>query len=233
MNYKDLIDRYHNNEFEASEWSELLNNNAELKKEYDAYLNDMKLIKGGVKIYLKKEAERIYNRNKRKRTYWLLGTLLAVLLLSWISVIFLEDSPEQDSEILYAQLYEKPIVSNLRSPEGLDSTWINSTSLYKNAQYEQALEGIDLIIESNSIHAYEAKFLKGICFMELKDFTNAIASFNKVEKSSLYYFKAQWFMSLSYYMSGDINSLEKTLNDIIATENHPYLVDAKKLQKAI
>lgn len=108
-----------------------------------------------------------------------------------------------------------------------------SVSYFAKGQYKKSLARFQVILNTypDDINAH---FYSGLCYYNLNDFSNAIASFNSCLQSKYSNFneEAQWYMAKSLLASGNKKEGIELL-EIIVKQNGFYSGEAKQLKSKI
>jgi tetratricopeptide (TPR) repeat protein len=119
--------------------------------------------------------------------------------------------------------------SNSISELTLDNLPIDIAEDYNQSKYEIALQKLDNLANSKP-RAEELIFWRGMCYLELENYTKAISYFEDARMNGKVYFDdASWFLALSYVKTKDFDSAKQILNDIQDSPSSNYKTKAKNL----
>lgn len=119
--------------------------------------------------------------------------------------------------------------SNSISELTLDNLPIDIAEDYNQSKYEIALQKLDNLANSKP-RAEELIFWRGMCYLELENYTKAISYFEDARMNGKVYFDdASWFLALSYVKTKDFDSAKQILNDIQASPSSLYKQKASDL----
>jgi TolA-binding protein len=181
-----------------------------------------------------KEIERrkveVQSERKPNKSY-LVASVAAILIILGVtlSLFLLQSSPHEKR---YAQYYKKavglPVIMS-GSPSMKDSKDFNeSMNLYKDQQYQRALEGFQSLHENNA-HNDTLNYFIGVTYLELDDPQSAIYFLSKEFKTNNFQQKASFYLALAYLKTGAVEKCDSVLRAIVNHPEHPYSKQAKSL----
>lgn len=141
------------------------------------------------------------------------ASLAAAILIGVVIATFFLLPQNQSADQLMADFYEKPSFAPTRGT----SDFNDIQKAYQANNYQQA---ITLISESNepSLQLY-----KGIAYLELNEYDEAINVFSKLQSNTNINDQATWYLALTFLKKDDEEAckleLEKLINDVISTTN--------------
>ena len=140
-------------------------------------------------------------------------------------------SSEQDFRIIFEEYFE-PYPNILapisRSSEYLDSELSNVMVLYEIEQYEDALLGLNTLIDSTNAYHNELLFYKGLSLLASGNSSEAVSSFELMDLSCDMENQRKWYLSLALGQSGDVIQAKELLNDIVSDRSH-FMTYAEEL----
>jgi tetratricopeptide (TPR) repeat protein len=158
-------------------------------------------------------------RNKLRRIIRYSVAAAAAVLLIFIIIqgyMFYSLSPKK----LFAEKYT---VYELAEPSGtIDSTASKIEKAYREKNYNEVVK-----LNRNSIQSVKDVFLTGIAFLETKDYSRAVSSFQVViadlknDKTELKD-TAEYYLALAYLRNSDYDQAIELMNAIYNSPTHLY-----------
>lgn len=172
------------------------------------------------------------NRNVLQYVIFILGAL-ALAFLAYTFFKTAEDPEIEPRHIastleasdLKLENIEDPSFSVFRSesdPE-IAASWKESIQFFLQKDYVKTLERLEEL-EANEIfivqHGAKYNLMRGVSFLKLSQFENAIAAFDKVDQSNPYFDQVEWYKALSYYYVGDSVNAKSMFQSILQKDAH-------------
>ena len=124
----------------------------------------------------------------------------------------------------YYQVYENPGTS--RSGE---ASYAEAINYFNKREFGKALEGFKVYLKNNPGSA-QYEFLSGVSNMEIRNFTDAELSFNKVINREVNFYKedANWYLAMCYLATSDKVMARNQFRNIAESESI-YKKKARKI----
>ena len=238
----EFIKRYYDDDLSSEElefFKEKVQNDIGFKEEvqlYEQVFGDL-VYKRARNIQVNfKDSEFKVNTRKSNKFLFLDGAIKRCILLFLLFVlIFSVDNvpyfAENNSSLLFGE-YFKPYPNVIapinRSSEYLDSELSNVMVLYETRQYEDALLGLNTLIDSIKDYHNELLFYKGLSLLASGNSYEAVSSFELMDLSSDMENQRKWYLSLALGQSGDVTQAKSLLNNIISDRSH-FMKNAEEL----
>lgn len=230
MNIQEKIDQYLQGSLSTMEKEHLEQELVSLGPEVAAELKDMKLIKEVIRqnvvheklAFLKSLEHKEQPKSEAKKSNKIYIYFLLIFALA--AAVFYYVTNQNSSKYNYEDYYQNyAYTGSFRSiDEEITNEDNQGFQAYASGNYPLSvslLEGI----ETN-----EALFYKGLAFMEMKDFTNAIKSFETVQNSK---YPVLYFLSLSYLENDNLIKAKQSLQKIPQHQTLYYTKAQDLLQK--
>ena len=170
-----------------------------------------------------KDSEFKVNTGKSNKFLFINGTikwcilifLLFVLIFGFDNVPYLVENNSSVLFVQYFKPYPNVIAPINRSSEYLDSELSNVMVLYEIGQYEDAILGLNTLIDSSKDYHNELLFYKGLSLLASGNSHEAVSSFELMDLSCDMENQRKWYLSLAIGQSRDITQAKDLLNDII------------------
>lgn len=227
----DLFERYRNNELSDTELRDFearLAYDSEFKAEFEAYENVENGIRTHFRAELKsklQEVDKEMDATPKKKSI--------VSLLAWTSsiaaaIVFGMFIFQHFSQPNYEQLAQNywPYEEGLPVKMSASSKYDEAMNAFKLKDWEKA-ENLLSEIESDTA----SYFLGEVAYQNNKQ-QIAISYFSGIEKSSVYYQKAQFKLALLFMTSGNTPKSKEILGSLI-NENSEFSDDAQEILKKI
>lgn len=197
--------------------------------------SDLKqVIRAKVRSDLKTQMQGL-EQNPPHRRNWSIGIVILILLALGIFMMtkFLKTEPKPDN--LY-QAYFQP-APNFYSPsersQNFKSPLEQAFVFYDQQEFGKAVTQFEEI-KNTEVYLPEVQFYHA----------NALMASGQIEKArplleeltnlkSRYHQETEWLLALNYLKSEHLDALEEVLSRILSNPNHPYLREAKRLQKQL
>ena len=162
---------------------------------YQEYLlsDDAKKIKSAIN-----NANNKYKRNsitpiKRYRWYGIAASLVLLIAFSYTFT-----SNQNTPENLYADYSNLSDLPSLTQRSDADKLLSDAEELFLNKQYLGAVRSLELYNEKYNSQSVNTLLYKGMCYLELKQYSKAEQIFNTLQNSdSLDKNKAYWYLALT------------------------------------
>lgn len=224
LNRNELIEAYINGELSevnTKEFEALMNRDHRLKTEVEQF---SKLYDGLEQIRQRQLLQKDFDKwdakmDRRKKPYlqWLAGAAAAILIL--VSVKISLQSP-LSNEALFASYYEAypNVVSPIaRSGAAEEGSTEKIMFLYESEKYEELIPMIKSQDESPQWHFY-----LGICYLATEQETEAIASFERIDKQDNFYNQKLWYQALSYLREDQKDKCSVLLKEIVSRKSFQH-----------
>jgi tetratricopeptide (TPR) repeat protein len=244
IDFSNFIERYNAGEMDHIEkrWFEkelsgndTLQNEVNFRKRVDNALiqHDLISLRNKLSVLEKNRKEKSVSSPGKKAIGIRFAAAVAALLV--IGSIYILISGNNTRESLYNTNYEVyGINAASRSENGAaDAEFRSAIRMFSDLDYSGAAASLGNYLKSHPANM-EARFIYGVSEMENQNFNGAISSFRKIieHDNNLYLDKAQWYISLCYLKTGDLNETTRHLDAIINSESI-YKVKAKRLLRKI
>lgn len=226
MKYFDLIDAYYSGsltEQDARDFENDVDSNPDLKKEWEEY----KLARQVAGVFAFDEAKRklsalrkspltVVHKNNERRALLRVAAALAVVIVS--GFIF---SQVRYSDDALANQYFRSASQNMRSP-----SMEGAATLIDDKKYEEAINALSGAQDPMS------KSLLAEVYAKSERYPEAIATYRELMNTPEYVNRdgAEFAMAIVLMKSGDVESAEKMVSSIAASETHDYRFEARELQ---
>ncbi|MGB1269594.1 MAG: hypothetical protein ACPG45_07625 [Flavobacteriaceae bacterium] len=197
---------------DSSSWEEITTLNKDGKL-YENYL----LSKDGQ--HIKKAINQAQHSYKQQTTspiklYKWYAAAASVVLLIAFSYIF--TSNQNSPENLYADFSNLSELPSLTQRSDADKLLSDAEELFLNKQYIAAVRSLELYNEKYNTSTSNTLLYKGICYLELNDFSKATTQFNTLKNSnSLDRNKAFWYLALTSLKQKNIKETKRLLQLIV------------------
>jgi len=197
-------------ETEAWEDIKILNNDGIAYQEY-LLSDDAQKMKAAIN-----NASNKYKRNsitpiKRYRWYGVAASLALLIAFSYTFT-----SNQNTPENLYADYSNLSELPSLTQRSDADKLLSDAEKLFTDKQYLGAVRSLELYSEKYKSKSANPLLYKGMCHLELKQYSKAKHIFNTLKNSdALDKNKAHWYLALTSLKQKDIVSTKKTLKLII------------------
>ena len=181
---------------------------------YQEYLlsDDAKKIKLAIN-----NANNKYKRNsitpiKRFRWYGVAASLVLLIAFSYTFT-----SNQNTPENLYADYSNLSELPSLTQRSDADKLLSDAEKLFLNKQYLGAVRSLELYNEKYNSQSANTLLYKGMCYLELKQYTKAELIFNTLKSSdTLDKNKAYWYLALTSLKQENITDTKKILQVIVS-----------------
>lgn len=230
MKNLDLIEKYLNEELSANERSEfeqLQKSDADFAEEVQAAV----VINADFNIKQKMRWQGLLNEQgnetpvrrlaPRRSISWIRSIAAVFVLgiglsLAWLMFSSPDVSSLADNELM--EIHVKP--ESFMNNQNVDSNWENAIAAYEEGQFSIAVAAIEKSIEKNTEKLDQKYFYLGLSYLyeDVPNYDKAIshlAKSKKLNSSSLFAPKANWFMALAYLKQGKIKEAKALLQILI------------------
>jgi len=188
---------------------------------YQEYLlsDDAKKIRTAIN-----KASNKYKRNsitpiKRYQRYY--GIAASLVLLIAFSYTF--TSNQNTPENLYADYSNLSDLPSLTQRSDADKLLSDAEELFLNKQYLGAVRSLELYSEKYNSQSVNTFLYKGMCYLELEQYSNAKQIFKTLQSSdSLDKNKAYWYLALTSLKQENIANTKKTLQLIVTNSYYNH-----------
>lgn len=161
----------------------------------------------------------------KKHFYKVAAAVAGFMLIGGSSILLIDTKPS--SERIYSSYYNPTAIStNVRSLSGIqDQNILEGYELFQKGKFQEATAYFNA--DPNSA---VGQLLNGISFMELGDYKKANTYFNHLieDNNNLFVDQAQWYLSLSYIKTGNIDKAKEHLK-ILTQEKGAFKDKAQKI----
>ena len=181
------------------------------------------------------DAQNDYNLTTRRlakvvqftRKYWYAAASLILIALVVGSMILFNPG-SYSSEKLFKMYYKSGETVGIS--RGGNANMVEALLLFSRRDFQAANEQFDEILASDP-NNFAVKYYSGISNIELKNYDKASMMFESIiaNGQNLYTQNAQWFLGLSYLVSGKVNQAEPIFEQVASNSSHFYSKDAKSL----
>jgi tetratricopeptide (TPR) repeat protein len=177
-------------------------------------------------------SQRSSHKGYALRPYYAIAASIALFLTVGI-YLFMNRLPGMDQ--LYTQHYvpyEDMILDRSDVSEGAKSFLIAGMEAYNHQQYPVAVKNLKEYLQQEPEH-YGAALYLGIAQMEINDFDASEASFNLSQNDPKFEQQAQWYLSLLYLKSEQLERAKTSLQSILENSQHYKFREAEELLEDI
>ncbi len=208
--FKGQLESYFSDEMDANErkaFLELLEQNLELKKEFEANVVIYRQMEDTELMELKDKLEKISKEQTDKKakqrrlsiTYIVAASM--ALLLSFGVLLNRSNLQQNELAVLYTEYYEVYKVSqNFRSWKQIENkSLVKALNLYEKADYKNARLEFEKILRGDPTN-FAIKFYLGITYIETGEPEKAISLFDELakDKGNLFLEQAEWYLGICY-----------------------------------
>lgn len=203
--------------YNTDSWEEIsvLNEDGENYKNY-LLSNDAQNIKNAIN-----NAQGTYKRQAifPIKLYKWYGAAASVVLLIAFSYIF--TSNQNSPENLYADFSNLSELPSLTQRSDADKLLSDAEELFLNKEYLGAVRSLELHNEKYNSSSSNTLLYRGMCYLELNDYSKAEELFNSLKNGkSLDNKKAYWYLALTFLKQNKTKETKRTLQIIV--ENSYY-----------
>lgn len=196
----------------SSSWKEIttLNNEGKLYRNY-LLSKDAQTIKTAIN-----NAQYSYKQQTSSpiKLYKWYAAAASVVLLIAFSYIF--TSNQNSPENLYADFSNLSELPSLTQRSDADKLLSDAEELFLNKQYIAAVRSLELYNEKYNSNTSNTLLYKGMCYLELNDFSKAKTHFNALKNTnSLDHNKAFWYLALTSLKQKNIKETKQLLQLIV------------------
>ncbi|MDC3388844.1 tetratricopeptide repeat protein, partial [Flavobacteriaceae bacterium] len=213
--------------YETEDWGEIdiLNKDG---IDYQEYLlsDDANKIKKAIH-----NANTKYNLNNITPTKYFKRYGIAASLILLIALGYTIETHEDSSKNLYIEFVNPSELPSLTNRSDADKLLSDAEELFINKQYTGALRSLELYDEKYETKSINALLYKGMCHLELNQYSEASTIFNTIKNSdSLDKNKAYWYLAATSLKQEDIDTAKKILQFIVDNSyfNHRKAKDLLK-----
>jgi tetratricopeptide (TPR) repeat protein len=143
--------------------------------------------------------------------------LISVSVLLWKSVFSPTNYPS-----LYTSYYQPYffVVDQTRGSDADTDSLVNlATELYKDGNYQQALELSGRVLQIDGKHV-KAMFIHALCLIEAKNFKAAAAEFKQILSGhDSYQIESKWYLTLCFLQLDKPNDARELLSELSGSKN--------------
>lgn len=233
MENEDLLHKYFEQQLSEEEkvlFASLLQNDAAFAKEVEYQKNVKKAIILNEREAIKQKLKSYEAKPKFRTAYWL-SAAVVILFLGGLTWFQLQPSSPEKLYQEYYQSYPNVVAPTVR---GDSERNIKSDAFYEydSRNYEKSLTLFSKIYADEGVDY--ALFYKAMSLLELKRYSEAIASFDEFKTTDNNAFSpfVKWYKALSYLK---LNEKEKAILLLheLAEEENPQQFKAKELLDAL
>ncbi len=167
-----------------------------------------------------------------KKVFWGAAALITILICFSLTT-FLLTNRTSDLQVIYSEFYQpypyNPAVRDLKT--GSQNVFNMGREAYINANYGLALDYFNQV--SAESPSYSTTFLlKGICYMEMDQFDQAIQSFNQLTGNRIMNEYGEWYRGLCYIRLNEPDQARNEFKKIIR-EGGYFSKQAKSILKSL
>jgi tetratricopeptide (TPR) repeat protein len=194
----ELFDGYHHKvlpDDEHKNFEDRLKNDKEFKDEFDEYLEGTRAVK---LIALREELGHIIDTNELGTSIFRRGLIWMPIAASLLFFIFYfwpkASTSEKDLFLTYYRPY--PNIVTTRSEE---NPLTEALQAYTSMDYNKAIFLFDEIFPATDT----ALFYRGLSYLSLNDYKNALLAFEKVDTSSTFHQQLYWYKAMAFLSKKD------------------------------
>ena len=180
---------------------------------YQEYLlsDDAKSIQTAINNANNKYKRHSINPIKRYRWYGVAASLVLLIAFSYIYT-----NNQNTPENLYADFSDLSELPSLTQRSDADKLLSDAEQLFLNKEFLGAVRSLELYNEKYKSKSANTILYRGICNLELKQYTKAEKLFNELKNSDLLdKNKAYWYLALNSLRQKDITKTKKILQVIV------------------
>ena len=170
-------------------------------------------------------------RRRRNLLIWLV--VMGLLLLGSMYFFWPESQEDTPDGTLYAQYYERPVISLVRRSSDPDSLRFVIDQYYYNEQFGSLLRTTEALASDQATS--EILLAAGIAAMELNQFDRALDYFNRITQKRSVRFgnHALWYSALCYLVMDREEQALPLLHQIALDAENDHYGEANRLAKAL
>jgi tetratricopeptide (TPR) repeat protein len=169
-----------------------------------------------------KETTKIIQPKKSLVRKWYLLAASIVILISVSVVLWKSVFSPTDYSALYTSYYQPYffVVDQTRSSDANTDSLVNlATELYKDGNYQQALELCDRVLKIDNKHV-KALFIHALCLIEAKNFKGAADEFKQILSGyDSYQLESKWYLTLCFLQLDKPNDARELLSELSVSKN--------------
>ena len=196
---------------------------------YQEYLlsDDAKNIKAAINNANNKYKHHSINPIKRYRWYGVAASLVLLIAFSYTFT-----SNQNTPENLYADFSNLSELPSLTQRSDADKLLSDAEQLFLNKEYLGAARSLELYNEKYNDKSANTILYRGICNLELKQYTKAENLFNELKNSDLLdKNKAYWYLALNSLKQKDVTKTKKILQVIVKNSYYNHKQASQLLTK--
>ncbi len=239
----DLIDQYHQGKISRDDFRQHLESDAELRREFELYQEDMTLIRAAGKAALMKKAGEALAQHEQKRLKIfpmkrVLQVAAAFLILAAAWYFFSKTGAQRSGEELFATYFELPAPVNERDGSASNSSqellWQSAMAAYSNKEFAKAIELLAPAVEQPGFpYAERGKLFLGLSYLMKNDSGQAIAVFENMSTESSYQQDATWYRALALLKMNNVAEARPVLEQIAGDQRHFKNGEAQEILKSL
>lgn len=239
--YFDRIESYvegTNPPEEKRQFEEDLEENSDLKKEYQAYLATQEALGDLALTEVRARVARIAQHPPQEaKKIQLNRSVLAVaagFLMLIAALAFLYGRQQYSDQNLFAQQYESPNWSPIRGADIATEKYDQAVAAIQGGNRAKAMELLEGISSAEGVYA-NAQYTLGHLQLEGQQAGDAIQTFETLQdlKDKRYQENVEWFLALAHLQAGNETLTYRHLGVILQNQQHPYYTDALNLQSRL
>jgi len=125
----------------------------------------------------------------------------------------------------------QPVSPSRSALQLFDEDYNMGVNYFNEGDFNNAILCLEKVVDQDNI---QSKFLAGVSQMNIKEYSSAAGSFEKVidHNDNLFLQKATWYLSICYLNTNEIEKAKVILEGIVASESK-YKKEAKKAIKRV
>ncbi len=200
--------------------------NEEKKNTGKAYLDELEefvslgLKEKNAEIKLGQKQKPLGKKAQMKKWYYAVAAVAAVLVISF-GLIEYFSAPAENTTLFahYYQPYHFVVEQNRSGDPPVDSIVNAATELYQSGKYAEASGLAKTVLDKANQHV-KARFILGLTFIEIKNYTHAIDEFNWIlDNHDSFHLESKWYLALCYLKLKENNKASKLLKELSQSKN--------------
>lgn len=234
----DILNQYLENQLSPERKSEVekkLESNPEWQEGLRLILslkaNARELIKSEIRAQLDEPIIKPKSRISRSRIAMAAAACLFLTFATWGMISVLKTP---SSNKLFSQTFELPKASKARNSADQNPAFSKLMESFNQGDYTLVLEdGAQLLKDKNQSQHSSIAYFHGLAALKLEQYEQALNSFDRINKESIYYPDGLWFSALSYLAKDQKENSLLHLNDLPEGYKSPNGIRADSLIKKL
>ncbi|MFK7774512.1 MAG: tol-pal system YbgF family protein [Saprospiraceae bacterium] len=201
---QEYIDKYKSGEISETDFKQRLESDDELKLEFELHQKDLRAIRAGAKVQLRKKATLALEKHEKESiNIFSLKRIIqiAAMFIFLVAAFFLIQNLGQPASgaDLFSNHFELPAPVGERNDTPQSDTWNRAMTAYANQNFEKTIELLSpLVNDQNFQFSDRGKLFLGVSLLMKNEYQKAINTFDAIPSESSYFKNAEWFKALSF-----------------------------------